>query len=108
MRPELILVAAGFDLHREDVFSRAHVTEAAFGDLTRLILSLRNEIDNPPVLLALEGGYRIPALVSSVKEVLAALAEFDRDGSPGAGPTETGTEILKRVQSVHGKYGMCM
>ncbi|MBM3299785.1 MAG: histone deacetylase, partial [Deltaproteobacteria bacterium] len=68
-RPELIMVAAGFDLHNQDIFSRAKVTEWAFGMLTRLILEFKQQIGDPPLLLALEGGYRITALVKSVREV---------------------------------------
>lgn len=103
-RPELILVAAGFDLHFQDIFSRAKITEWSFGALTRLILHFRREIGNPPLLLALEGGYRIPALVKSVRETLKALTEDSPLEAPYADGTETGELLLEQARKIHSRY----
>ncbi len=105
-QPDLILVAAGFDLHNQDIFSRAKITENVFGMLTRLILDCRSEVGAPPLLLALEGGYRIPALVKSIREVLKVLTD---SGPPVKLPSETtptGEQLLTTARRSHSKYGI--
>jgi acetoin utilization deacetylase AcuC-like enzyme len=105
-RPELIMVAAGFDLHNKDIFSRARITENAFGRLTKMLLQLRAEVDCPPILLALEGGYRIPALVSSVRQVLCALTESQDLGEVTEGSGDQAGEVLERAEQIHAPYGV--
>ncbi len=105
-RPDLVLVAAGFDLHKQDIFSRAKVTENAFGLLTRLLLQCRQDAGSPPVLMALEGGYRIPALVGSVREVFRTLTQPDQDGAIPVGGTELGEQLLETARTVHKRYGI--
>jgi acetoin utilization deacetylase AcuC-like enzyme len=104
--PDLILVAAGFDLHKQDIFSRAKITEKVFGMLTRLILDRKREVGDPPLLLALEGGYRIPALVKSVREVLKVLTESGRPVKLPRDTTPTGEQLLTTARSFHSKYGV--
>jgi acetoin utilization deacetylase AcuC-like enzyme len=104
--PELILVAAGFDAHRDDPIGRNRFTENLFGDLTRLILTLRSEINNPPILLALEGGYDPPSLARCVKEVFLALkedvpAEFNKPGE-----TARAAELVSKALEAHARHGV--
>jgi acetoin utilization deacetylase AcuC-like enzyme len=103
-RPDLILIAAGLDLHNQDIFSRAKITEHAFGMLTRLILQCKRQIGDPPLLLVLEGGYRIPALVKSVREVLKALTEPEAGVKLPSEGTPTGEELLTIAREFHSKY----
>ncbi|HTY23338.1 MAG TPA: histone deacetylase, partial [Desulfomonilaceae bacterium] len=105
-QPDLILVPAGFDLHKQDIFGRAQITEKVFGMLTRLILDRKREIGDPPLLLALEGGYRIPALVKSVREVLKVLTDPDSAVKLPHESTPTGEQLLRTARSFHSKYGV--
>jgi acetoin utilization deacetylase AcuC-like enzyme len=106
-RPQLILIAAGFDLHFQDIFSRAKITERSFGALMRMILHLRRQVADPPVLLALEGGYRIPALVKSTRETLKALTHDDNASEPlYDGGTTTGEALLAKAAGIHARYGV--
>jgi acetoin utilization deacetylase AcuC-like enzyme len=105
-RPELILVAAGFDLHFQDIFSRAKITEWSFGMLTRMILHHKRQVGDPPLLLALEGGYRIPALVKSVRETLKALTEDEPSEAPFTDGTAVGESLLEKARKIHSPYGV--
>ena len=67
--PDLLIVSAGFDAHRDDPLCNLGLSSAAFGDLTRAV----REIGAGPVMI-LEGGYDLTALFESVSEVLTALA----------------------------------
>ncbi|MFH0822547.1 MAG: histone deacetylase [Pseudomonadota bacterium] len=105
-KPDVIMVAAGFDLHREDIISKTDITENAFRRLTGLVLSSAEKIGRVPVLFSLEGGYRIPALVKSVREVLKEMT------GPRTGadlPIETGdvgSAIVEKARLLHGRYGV--
>jgi acetoin utilization deacetylase AcuC-like enzyme len=102
-RPDLVMVAAGFDLHRKDIFSRAKVTEACFARITNILLKAMEAADSPPLLLALEGGYRIPALVSSTRETLKALTGYE-EPEPDCRGTELGEELLSKARKIHSGF----
>lgn len=103
-RPELILVAAGFDAHYMDPIGRTQITEKAFGGLTELILALRSELGSPPLLLALEGGYDVTALVRSVKEALDVLTATGVSHKSSFPTSEMGLELLDKARSVHRRF----
>jgi acetoin utilization deacetylase AcuC-like enzyme len=71
--PEFILISAGFDAHRDDPLAGMSVTEAGFGELTRLIRQLGDEACRGRIVSCLEGGYNLPALAGSVQAHLLAL-----------------------------------
>jgi acetoin utilization deacetylase AcuC-like enzyme len=73
-RPELILVAAGFDIHHGDPLRSMNVTEAGFARMTQLLMEIASELCGKRVVLALEGGYNSEALRDSVAMVLWELS----------------------------------
>lgn len=105
-RPELILVAAGFDGHREDPIGRWGLSEGCFGWLTRLLLDARAEVNHPPVLLALEGGYAVSPLAGSVREVLRALTGNGYEGPVPEEQSPRAEELTAKAMGIHRKYGV--
>jgi acetoin utilization deacetylase AcuC-like enzyme len=88
--PQLLLVSAGYDAHREDPLGGCEVTEDGYAAMTRAMRGLGEELE-APVGCVLEGGYGLDALARSVAATLAALREpvvpaavWSR--SDGAGP----------------------
>jgi acetoin utilization deacetylase AcuC-like enzyme len=65
--PELLLISAGFDAHRDDPLGGMALTETSYGKFTTLLKGLA------PILSVLEGGYSLPALSRSVESHLRAL-----------------------------------
>ena len=62
-RPDLVLVSAGFDAHREDPLAEMEVSEEGFRELAERCAAL-----GPRVAAVLEGGYNLetlPALVAA-------------------------------------------
>jgi acetoin utilization deacetylase AcuC-like enzyme len=104
--PELILVVAGFDAHQDDPVGRSRLTESAFRGLTRLILDLSAEIDTPPILLALEGGYDPSALSRSVKGVLETLTGQGKENLSAGKETERVGRLLEKARRIHAKFGV--
>ncbi|HEY6399476.1 MAG TPA: histone deacetylase, partial [Solirubrobacteraceae bacterium] len=74
--PQLLLISAGYDAHREDPLAGCQVTEAGFAGMTRSLLAVASELGSP-LGAVLEGGYSLDALARSVAatlEVLGAVA----------------------------------
>lgn len=63
--PELILISAGFDAHRDDPLASLLWTEEDFRWLTSRICELADTHCAGRVVSALEGGYDLPALAAS-------------------------------------------
>jgi len=72
--PQLMLVSAGYDAHREDPLGSCEVTEDGYAGMTR---SLRSVCETLGIRVGcvLEGGYALGALARSVAVTLAALKE---------------------------------
>ncbi len=82
--PQLMLVSAGYDAHREDPLGSCEVTEAGYAAMTRSIRSVCETLE-VPVGCVLEGGYALGALARSVAATLEALQEPVAVVSPDAG-----------------------
>jgi len=70
--PQLLLVSAGYDAHRDDPLGSCEVTEEGYAEMTRSIRGVGEELA-VPVGCVLEGGYALGALARSVAATLAAL-----------------------------------
>jgi acetoin utilization deacetylase AcuC-like enzyme len=78
--PELVLVSAGFDAHRDDPLANCMLEAESFAQMARHMRALAAEAD-VPLGAVLEGGYDLDALASSVTATLAALASDDEPRS---------------------------
>ena len=73
--PELILISAGFDAHRDDPLGGLLLTEEGFGDLTRQVCEMAAVHAAGRVVSVLEGGYEMNALAGSVSAHVGALMQ---------------------------------
>ncbi|MDQ7782279.1 MAG: histone deacetylase [Desulfomonilaceae bacterium] len=103
-RPEIILVAAGFDGHKRDPIGRTQLTEGAYRTMTEILLETRDAVRAPPILMALEGGYDVAALSGSVREVIQALIQGGRRRPLNLSSGPTGARLVEKARSIHGKY----
>ncbi len=74
-RPDLILISAGFDGHKDDPLASMRLTEQGFAGMTREMTSLAAEFCGGRLVSVLEGGYHLPALAASVSTHVAALMD---------------------------------
>jgi acetoin utilization deacetylase AcuC-like enzyme len=72
-RPQLVLVSAGFDAHREDPLASCRLEAASFGKMARLVRDAAGGW-GAPIGAVLEGGYNLDALAASVVATLVALS----------------------------------
>ncbi len=106
-RPELIMVAAGFDAHDDDPLGKNHFTEGIYGRITRMILDFfcHSERVLPPLFFALEGGYEPRSLTASVRSVFTALTGNGISANPPEMAAEKIMGLLREIMTIHQPYG---
>jgi acetoin utilization deacetylase AcuC-like enzyme len=82
--PQLVLISAGFDAHRDDPLGDCLLDAPAFAQMTCHVRDMAAVL-GAPVGAVLEGGYHLGALAESVLATVAALASGSEAG--GAGDT---------------------
>src|SRR5262249_45380767 len=74
LRPELVLVSAGFDAHAKDPLGGMRVTEEGFTRMTSALREVATTFAGGRVVSLLEGGYDASATSSSALEHVRSLA----------------------------------
>ena len=72
--PQMILISAGFDAHREDLLGGLALVEQDYAWMTRQLMGLAAEHSQGRIVSMLEGGYNLSALGRSAVAHLEALA----------------------------------
>ena len=72
-KPELLLVSAGFDAHRDDPLSTIQLLEADYAWLGTELIKIAKEYSQGRLISVLEGGYHLEALANSVVSYLQAI-----------------------------------
>ena len=75
-RPELILISAGFDAHREDEMGQMGLVESDYAWMTEQIVGLADRYAQGRIVSTLEGGYHLSALGRSVVAHIRALSNL--------------------------------
>lgn len=73
IKPQLVLVSAGFDSHAADPIGSLGLETADFGELTRIVRAVANDHCQGRVVSVLEGGYNPPILADCVAAHLTEL-----------------------------------
>jgi acetoin utilization deacetylase AcuC-like enzyme len=73
IRPQIVLVSAGFDAHRADPLGSFVLESEDFDELTRIVLGTATEYAEGRVVSILEGGYNPPVLAECVATHLRGL-----------------------------------
>lgn len=71
--PQLVLISAGYDAHREDPLATCLVTEGGFRAIAAAMVAVGAELE-APIGAVLEGGYALAPLARSVAATLEVLA----------------------------------
>jgi acetoin utilization deacetylase AcuC-like enzyme len=94
--PDLILISAGYDAHREDPLAGLALDSEDFGQMTVEVRELAARL-GIPVGAVLEGGYAPAALAESVEATMRALG--GEGGSVTAPETTVAEEAAARVSA---------
>jgi acetoin utilization deacetylase AcuC-like enzyme len=75
MKPQLVLVSAGFDAHKDDPIGSLDLETDDFVELTKLVAAVADEHAGGKMVCVLEGGYNLEKLADSVAVHLRTLLE---------------------------------
>jgi acetoin utilization deacetylase AcuC-like enzyme len=75
-KPQLIVISAGFDAHREDDLGQMGLVEDDYVWMTQQLMDVANQCCDGKIVSCLEGGYNLSALGRSVAAHLKTLAEI--------------------------------
>jgi len=75
-RPDIILISAGFDAHKDDPLASLNLVEEDFGWITGELVKIADQHCKGRIVSALEGGYNLDALGNSVVAHLRELIGF--------------------------------
>lgn len=75
-QPELLLISAGFDAHREDEMGQMDLVEKDYEWITKQLMDVANRHAQGRIISFLEGGYSLSALGRSVTAHIKALASL--------------------------------
>ena len=78
IKPQLVMVSAGFDAHRNDPVGSLGLDTEDFAELGQLVLDIANSYAEGRIVSVLEGGYNPPVLAECVAQHLQQLLEHDR------------------------------
>jgi acetoin utilization deacetylase AcuC-like enzyme len=74
-KPQMVLISAGFDAHREDLLGGLALVEEDYEWMTRELLAVARQHSDNRIVSMLEGGYNFAALGRSAVAHVRALAE---------------------------------
>jgi len=97
-KPDLVLVSAGFDAHREDPLAGVCLETSSFGEMARHVRDMAESV-GAPLGAVLEGGYEPDVLGDCVVETLGALAGSE---SPSSAAPEA--LLTSRAAAQIGRY----
>ena len=105
--PELILVSAGFDAHRDDPLAGMEVSARGYQGMAAQVRALADELCGGRVACVLEGGYAASGLREGVGALIDALCAAAPAPAPvpGLEPGTLSARLVARAAAVHsGRY----
>jgi acetoin utilization deacetylase AcuC-like enzyme len=104
-RPEVLLVSAGFDAHRDDPLGGMQMSGEGFAAMAAIVRSLADEVCGGRLAYFLEGGYSIPGLRQGTGAVLDAVLTPEPPSLPPPVAAPRGSlldQLVGGVTTVHG------
>jgi acetoin utilization deacetylase AcuC-like enzyme len=108
-KPDLVLVSAGFDAHRQDPIGGMVLTERGFAAMCTALKDMAESACQGRLVLLLEGGYSLEGLSRSVHACVEVMAGEAKDSFPegvsreAAAALQRSREALRPYWSVLGR-----
>jgi acetoin utilization deacetylase AcuC-like enzyme len=100
--PQLLLVSAGFDPHRDDPLAGMAVTERGFGQIATSCLAGAAGAAKGRAVFVLEGGYDLDGVAESTGQVMRAL--LGETVGIGGGAASRIDPLISLFRKHHGQY----
>ena len=111
--PQLIIVSAGFDAHRDDPLAGMLLTSEGFASLTRGLVGVADEFAEGRIVHLLEGGYDLGGLSDGVCAVLSVLTGHSAESNGGGSdrreteanqPRPAAISTMRAVRAQHSEF----
>jgi acetoin utilization deacetylase AcuC-like enzyme len=103
-KPELVLVSAGFDIHRLDPLGGMKVTEQGFARLAGRVLAIAKEHCAGKMVVTLEGGYNLDGQAQSVVEVMKVMMGKKNPPQGDLVPVAGFELLIEKVREYQGAF----
>jgi acetoin utilization deacetylase AcuC-like enzyme len=74
-KPQMLLISAGFDAHRDDPLAHMEVSDEGFERITRQLVAVAEQHCGGRIVSMLEGGYNLAALGRGVVRHLVGMGD---------------------------------
>lgn len=101
--PDLVVVSAGFDAHRQDPLGGMALTEEGFADLCATMQAIADAHAGGRLVLVLEGGYDLDGLARSAHACVEIMAGAAAPSGPDT-PSPVGDAALRRAVDHYRRY----
>ena len=101
--PELVLVSAGFDIHRNDPLGGMGVTAGGFAELMDVCLAVASGAARGRVVAVLEGGYDLDGIAEASAAVVGRMLGRPFP-APDAAPRPGFDKVLEAYRTAHSKH----
>jgi acetoin utilization deacetylase AcuC-like enzyme len=98
-KPDLIVVSAGQDSHRDDMISQLNVTDAGYVKMTEMMMELADELCGGKLVLELEGGYNLKTLPITHHTITSTLLGIDYGKTIEGEVLPSTRELLTKLES---------
>jgi acetoin utilization deacetylase AcuC-like enzyme len=99
--PDLVIVSAGFDAHRDDPLGGMGMSAAGFSALTAIVRGIAERDAGGRLLLVLEGGYDLQGLAAGVRACLEVMTAEECPPPPRAKPGPETRRLLQMAGALH-------
>jgi acetoin utilization deacetylase AcuC-like enzyme len=76
-KPDILLISAGFDAHKDDPLAAIFLDDSTYSEITRMLAEFAEKHCQGRIVSVLEGGYDLQALPRSVKAHLNVLTQSE-------------------------------
>jgi acetoin utilization deacetylase AcuC-like enzyme len=105
-RPEMILISAGFDAHRDDPLASMNVTGRGYRSMTSIVRSLADDLCGGRLAFILEGGYSESGLIDGIESVMDEIVGRHPTAIPPDVPAPGDSvlhQVVNQVAPLHGR-----
>lgn len=81
-KPDLILISAGYDAHRDDPLANMNLSLKGFNQISRQLIKAADEICSGKIIFFLEGGYNQDVLANGVSNTVRGLLGIESFDDP--------------------------
>ncbi len=107
-KPQLVMIAAGYDAHHADLLCSMQLTTESYAKMTEMLMDLADEFADGRLVATLEGGYNLSAIAASAFNTISTMSEsgllMQESGAPEERPSSRTQEVIQSTRTALAPY----